>query len=379
MESAPASLWINLGEARSKCEHISGVPLRPSTAEDLQKIYLAKGVLGTTAIEGNTLTEDQVRKHLDGDLKLPPSQEYLQQEIDNTLKACNSISKNIISGNALPLDVSLIKHYNQTVLDKLTLELGVTPGEIRKHSVGVGRYLGAPAEDCEYLLNKLCEWIAGSDFKATDGNDVIYALIKAIVSHLYIAWIHPFGDGNGRTARLIEFQILLEAGLPLPAAHLLSNHYNLTRQEYYRQLDSASKSGGDILPFIAYAVQGFVDGLRDQLSLIRDQQWDITWRNYVFERFKNKEGISEKRQRGLVFDLGQLGEVVDVSKISELTPSLARSYSKKTLRTIQRDVESLEQMGLIVRDGGGIRANREVILAFLPLKRNFNDPQMKLL
>jgi len=82
-------------------------------------------------------------------------------------------------------------------------------------------------------------------------------------------WIHPFGDGNGRTARLVEFQILLQAGIPSPAAHLLSNHYKQTRTEYYRQLATASRSGGNILPFIEYAVGGFVDGLKEQLALIR--------------------------------------------------------------------------------------------------------------
>jgi Fic family protein len=61
------------------------------------------------------------------------------------------------------------------------------------------------------------------------------ALMKAILTHLYIAWIHPFGDGNGRTARLAELQILLAAGMPMPASHLLSNHYNTTRTDLYRQ------------------------------------------------------------------------------------------------------------------------------------------------
>jgi hypothetical protein len=54
-------------------------------------------------------------------------------------------------------------------------------------------------------------------------------LIAAVVAHVYFEWIHPFGDGNGRTGRLIELKLLLEAGVPQPAAHLLSNHYNATR------------------------------------------------------------------------------------------------------------------------------------------------------
>src|SRR3989442_1040974 len=65
--------------------------------------------------------------------------------------------------------------------------------------------------------------------------------------------------------------------------HLLSNHYNQTRAEYCRQLKAASDSGGDVIPFIEYAVTGFVEGLREQLKIIRYQQWDMVWRNYVHE------------------------------------------------------------------------------------------------
>ena len=61
-------LWINLGECKSKCEHITGVPLRPTTAKKLHQLYLAKGVLATTAIERNTLSEEEVLKHLEGKL-----------------------------------------------------------------------------------------------------------------------------------------------------------------------------------------------------------------------------------------------------------------------------------------------------------------------
>ena len=55
LKEAPASLWILLGEAQSKCEHLSGVPLPVGVQRELNQLYLAKGVLATTAIEGNTL------------------------------------------------------------------------------------------------------------------------------------------------------------------------------------------------------------------------------------------------------------------------------------------------------------------------------------
>ena len=90
-------LWMLLGEARSKCEHIAGVPLRPDVARELHSLYMAKGAFATTAIEGNTLTEEQVREHLAGKLKLPPSKEYLAQEIDNIIEVFNPLLPTVVA------------------------------------------------------------------------------------------------------------------------------------------------------------------------------------------------------------------------------------------------------------------------------------------
>lgn len=73
LRRAGSDLWLLLGEAASKCEHIARVPLRPTTAKLLHEIYLAKGAQATTAIEGNTLSEDEVRKAVEGKLRVPPS------------------------------------------------------------------------------------------------------------------------------------------------------------------------------------------------------------------------------------------------------------------------------------------------------------------
>ena len=212
----------------------------------LHRLYLAKGVHATTAIEGNTLSEKQVEQHIEGKLELPPSKKYLQVEIANILSGCEIICKQVFAGPPRPLNVETIKSYDRLLLQGLSLPDDVKPGEIRKHEVGVARYKGAPAEDCEYLLERMCEWLAGLQENAPEWMAHAMPILRAILAHLYLAWIHPFGDGNGRTARLIEFAILIEAAFRTPAAHLLSNHYNETRSEYYRQLDFASKSGGDL-------------------------------------------------------------------------------------------------------------------------------------
>lgn len=365
---APSRLWIMLGECQSKCEHIAGVPLRPDTAKRLYQLYLAKGVLATTAIEGNTLSEEEVLRHLQGTLKLPPSREYLAQEIDNIVTGCNLILSDIKAGRVPALTSGMVKKLNQIVLDKLRLDEEVMPGEIRGHAVGVGRYQAPPAQDCEYLLDRLCEWLNSEAFNPQPEMVIVYAILKAVLAHLYLAWIHPFGDGNGRTARLVEFQILIASGVPAPAAHLLSNHYNQTRTEYYRQLDQASRSGGDALPFVLYATQGLLDGLRSQLQDIKAQQLDVAWRNYVHEAFSDKKSPSDARRRHLVLDLSQSARPLPFSELSEVSPRIAAAYARKTAKTLSRDVKALIQMGLLVQEPGGFRACKDLILAFLPPK-----------
>ncbi|HLM85891.1 MAG TPA: hypothetical protein VK272_06850, partial [Solirubrobacteraceae bacterium] len=76
LRQAPYDLWMLLGEARSKIQHLGESLLAPETGEQLRQVYLAKGVHATTAIEGNTLSEEEVVEHLAGRLRLPPSQAY---------------------------------------------------------------------------------------------------------------------------------------------------------------------------------------------------------------------------------------------------------------------------------------------------------------
>lgn len=366
-------LWLQLGEVTSKCEHLSGAPLKPELALELNRVFLTKGALATTAIEGNTLSEEQVRQQVDGTLKLPPSQEYLQQEVKNIIDVCNEEVQAQIAPETdtkQGLCVEMIQRYNERVLQGLTVEEGVIPGRVRTHSVGVGQvYRGAPAKECEHLLKLLCEWLNGEDFVPPEKDlQVAIALIKAVVAHVYLAWIHPFGDGNGRTARLVEFHILFSSGVPLPAAHLLSDHYNRTRTQYYRELDRASKSGGDLMPFIRYAVQGFLDGLRGQINEVRGHQMNVSWENYVHERFRdNKVSPAQKRRRDLVLDLTGKGWLT-LAEIENLSARVARSYATAGDRMLQRDLNAIAKMGLIDREHGKVRTRKYIIQAFLPTR-----------
>jgi len=94
-------------------------------------LYLAKGVAATTSIEGNTLSEEDVLKRIKGQLPLPDSKEYLGQEVDNIVNACNIIAQRQFADTADVLTVEKIKEYNRMVLAKLSLQDNVIPGEIQ--------------------------------------------------------------------------------------------------------------------------------------------------------------------------------------------------------------------------------------------------------
>lgn len=371
--------WLKLGEAKSKCEHLAGVPLSPEVASNLHTVFLAKGVHATTAIEGNTLTELQVREIIEKGKKLPASQKYLEKEVRNILDAANKILTAVESEGKKDINSADIKEYNRSVLNQLELDEHVVPGEVTKVQVGVLNYRGAPPEDCEYLLEKLCSWLNSNDFSPADDDGIIhYGILKSIVAHLYIGWIHPFGDGNGRTARLLEVRFLLEAGVPSAAAHLLSNHYNQTRTQYYRELDRASKNGGNIIPFVEYALAGFVDQLREQLLTVKHQQWTSAWINFVYDKFGDRKSESDRRRLKLVLALSESAELIPRSDLANLTPELAGHYSAKTGKTLTRDLSALRRLGLVERTEHGYRATKEQILAFLPRsKRGEREKQIE--
>jgi len=387
LKSASYRLWLLLGEATSKSDHVRRALLRPDVAAELRKVFLVKGALATTAIEGNTLSEEEARQVFEDSLRLPPSKEYLGQEIRNVLDAFDLIRDDILPDAAnSDLTVEKIKLYNRMVLDGLPGEEGIQPGEIRTHSVVVGRYRGAPAEDCEFLLGRLCQWLNSDAFKAPADHPELappLAILKAVLAHLYLTWIHPFGDGNGRTARLLEVHILLASRFPQPVTQLLSNHYNHTRNEYYRQLDRTTKDGPN--GFLFYATQGFVEELRGQLDRIWTMQYVDRWEQYVHQQFGETSTDSQRRQLRLVKDLSKASirtvphhplpslKPIRRAQLRRMSPALAEAYAKKTERTLTRDLNVLEGKDLIVRTEHGWYPNSDSVLAFMPPQARARD------
>lgn len=376
VSSTFSPVWYLMGEVSSKIKHLADSAVSPEVHKDLNRFYLIRGVQGSTAIEGNTLSEKEVEQILDNKEPLPLSKRYQEQEIRNVLDASNAIVHDTCSDVVPNLTPEYIRSLNKLVLRDLALQEDVTPGEFRQHSVLVGTvYRGAPAEDCPELMQMLCEWLNSPTFKApTDDYKYAMAIIQAICAHIYLAWIHPFGDGNGRTARLVELYLLLKAGIPVPAAHLLSNHYNKTRTEYYLYLQKLSRRDEfgkypSIDEFLKYALQGLVDGLCEQIDKVQLFQHKVMWEHFVYQQFRQSVSKEQgKRMRDLLLSLKPGFQCVDINSV---TPEVFHNhYRKKTSRTLQRDLKELINMGLITKHGNMYRPRHEIITGMLPKKAN---------
>lgn len=369
--------WLRLGEALSKSDHLASVALPPVVSAELHQLYLVKGALASVQIEGNTLTQDQAMAQVRGDLHLPPTQEYQAQDFDNIREACEMVAQEVYEGRDLRLTPERIKQFNAMVLNGQPIDADVTPGSVRTHGVAVGSvYAGPPASDCDYLLEQLCAWLDQLlDDAESEGLEWrrCIGVLRAVLAHLYLAWIHPFGDGNGRTARLIEFQLLLAAGFPTPACHLLSNYYNKTRARYYQVLRETSRADGyPVWRFVAYAIGGFAEELREQIGVIQSHQLGLAWLTMVNERSLGQQEETSSRRRALLLSLPMDGptDFTPIENLNRLNADIAAIYATRTSKTMTRDINALAEEGLIVfnADRTGVRPALEQLFAFLPIR-----------
>lgn len=358
-----------LGACEAHIQALSDIPLEPEYYDRLLSVSLRKGAQATTAIEGNTLSEEEIEKLQEG-WTLPPSKEYLEIEVKNILGAFNQLLADVVKESMESMITpDLICKFHYMIGKDLGHHFDAIPGKFREDRRHVGPYLAPEHKYVPKLVDKLCEWLK-KEFHYSAGQDFKTAVIQAIVAHVYIEWIHPFGDGNGRTGRLVEFYILLRAGLPNVVSHILSNFYNDTRPEYYRQLDAARKSC-DLTGFLEYALEGFRDGLKENIKVIQDNQFSVFWEHYIYKIFadvKYTKKAAFKRKRALIIQM-PINGLYSIDELVELTPDVARRYANVGRATVSRDLKELQDLNLILRKGNRFQANTNVLKSMMPHKK----------
>jgi len=355
-----------LGQCYAYIDSMLNIPIRPDYHRQLLTVSLNKGALATTAIEGNTLTEEELAQILSGK-DLASSKKYQQREVENIINAFNIILKELVrEKSATVISPALIKRFNGMVGKNIGEAFNGNPGQLRRRNVTVGAYRPPSFEGVEDLVKKLCDWLM-REFHYGHEQNFDEAVIEAIVTHVYIAWIHPFLDGNGRTARLLEFYLLLRAGVPSIASHILSNHYNNTRTEYYRQLQHASETG-NLSAFIQYALEGFRDGLENIIKIIHQDQVELTWNNYVHDVIEKMEDEGKnpktcRRIRQLAYYI-PADRFYTTEEIKFINPKIAKDYLKLNWITLRRDLDILVEKELLVMDKNKFCANYKLLNNF---------------
>ena len=206
----------------------------------LHRINRIKTIQGTLAIEGNTLSTDQITAILDGKPVIAPINEV--QEIRNAIKAYELLDG--LDPNSLD---DLLKAH-------LIMETGLIDdaGHFRKGAVGIASgeeiiHYAPPAERVPHLMRDLFGWL---------GQTEEHPLIKSCIFHYEFEFIHPFSDGNGRTGRLWQTLILSKwrsVFKNLPIENIVYKY----RKEYYHAI-AISGSAEGCWPFIEF-ILGVID------------------------------------------------------------------------------------------------------------------------
>lgn len=350
-----------LGECRALIDVLTKAPLLPEDRAKLLQVSLRRGAVSTTAIEGNSITVEQLEQIMAGKKTMPPSKAYQENEVRNMLGAFNLVIHDVMAGRVgQPVTLDLVLTFHRAIIQNLGVAAEAIPGRLRENNVTVGAYRAPEYKDVPGLMDRYCRWLRALRLDRDEAPGIETAIIKAMAAHVYLEWIHPFGDGNGRTGRLIEYFILMQAGFPMIAGHILSNFYNDTRDQYYAALKE-SFGQGDLLPFFHYALEGLRDGLAECYGVVNESQISVFWQRFIYDTFSRlpnlrPETLKRRRQVMLGFPLD-----VGLSKGEIPLRAGVLAYGGKKDGTLARDLRELVGLGLLFVKDGQYHANWEKV------------------
>lgn len=213
----------------------------------------------STSIEGNPLNLKQVEKVLIDGKELTRHQ-YAEIEVKNYKKALDWIERREVTKNPIALADILAVH--KIVADGLFPVEKV--GALRKNPIYITDqnddtvYDGPDANALNVELDELIAWLNSSDD--------IHPIIVAGILHFHFVSIHPFADGNGRTARLLTNLYLGLKDYDLRSSLVLESYYSVDKQAYYDALSLANnyieRKVATLNPWIEYFVDGFLSSIK---------------------------------------------------------------------------------------------------------------------
>jgi len=175
-----------------------------------------------------------------------------------------------------PLSPQLLKGLHRSMTGG-TLDDPSQEGRFRKEDERIevideeGRvlYVPPPATEVEDMVAALC------DFANKDDKEFIHPVIKGILLHFWLSYIHPFIDGNGRTARALFYWYMLKRKYWLFEYLSISRTILRARQQYYRSFLYTEMDDGDMTYFIMFHLHAIRLAINELLSDLREQQKEL--------------------------------------------------------------------------------------------------------
>jgi Fic family protein len=289
----------------------------------------------STGIEGNLLNLGQVEALYRREKIDAPERDIY--EVQNYIKALQYIGKVVEEKRVISEKIFLKIH--KLVTDK-TLSLEQS-GHYRKDMVYVlKRQFGFPDETVytaadplkvPRLALDLIAWIKNSETQN------INPVIAAGIAHQEIAAIHPFADGNGRTARAMSTLMLYRRGYDFRRIFALEDYYNNDRAKYYQAINigkNYEERRTDFTSWLEYFVKGFkeeIDGTKARVSALARRKVDSNLESQVYLTPEQLKVIDFMEQVGKITKK----DVVDILNCPERTAQLCLQKLKKLKMIVQ--------------------------------------------
>lgn len=326
------SLILELDHLRKKK---LGGSTHPLIFFQLKNIYHVLESIGSARIEGNRTT---ISEFIESIIDNKISEDEKKIEINNMANAHSFIDEKIIDSK---IDRMFVSEIHQIVVEGLSKsrEGSENPGSYRKKDVTITNSEHKPPNTIlvtEYM-DKL--------FSFFNNNDAAqYDLLKTAIAHHRFAWIHPFDDGNGRTARLLTYAMFVKQGFNLQIGRIVNPTaiFCVDRDQYYKNL-SLADNGKDVsmLTWCEYVLTGLKKEI-DNIDRLLDHKFLSN--NILLPTIKlSLENKMITPNESKILNLAIKNKVIQAGDIKELFP-------KKLSPEISRMIGRLKKKEMLIPD-----------------------------
>ncbi|MCD6318814.1 Fic family protein [Candidatus Aerophobetes bacterium] len=281
----------------------------------------------STHIEGTQLTLKQAREILAGK-SLRGIRKDDRQELLNYRKAMDFVAEYL--GEKSKITEALIKEIHR-ILVKDVRGGSLEPGKYRKVQnyvvnslTGEIIYTPPPPSKVPKLMREFVRWL-------NEEASISPVLIAGIAQYQFVD-IHPFLDGNGRTARLLCTLILYQNGYDFKRLFSLSEYYDKDRPSYYNAIQLVRNNDMDMTYWLEY----FTEGLKNQLIEVKIKGEMAIKKEVILEKAE-RLNLNQRQQEILIY-------LVDEKRVS--VEKIVRRFNW-VRRTVQRDLVKLVNLGFV--------------------------------